>query len=284
MANMTTVMFPGQGSQYKGMGKDLFSVFPNEIQLANEILGFCIKTLCLEDPHQQLNNTQFTQPALYVINALSYYLRKDRGGPIDFVIGHSLGEYNALLAAKVFDFATGLKLVKKRGELMAQAKGGAMAAVLGLTYNDLGNLLQEYDLTSITIANYNSYRQFVISGKDYDMERARVALSVISTATIIPLKVSGAFHSLHMLDAEHQFAEYLEGIEFNSPTLPVIANYDAACYHPATIHKNLAKHLSNPVQWSRSIDYLLMQGEINFEEVGPGNVLTGLVQRIRNND
>jgi malonyl CoA-acyl carrier protein transacylase len=130
---MPAYIFPGQGSQAKGMGKELFSQFPEITAKADEILGYSITTLCVEDPDQRLNQTQYTQPALYTVNALFYFNKlRQIGTPPSFVAGHSLGEYNALLAADVFDFGTGLKLVKKRGELMSQASGGAMAAVIGL--------------------------------------------------------------------------------------------------------------------------------------------------------
>src|SRR6516162_2607290 len=131
---MTAFLFPGQGSQRKGMGSTLFEEFQEVTARADEILGYSIKELCLHDPHQQLGQTQFTQPALYVVNALSYLKKMKDGSKVPtYLAGHSLGEYNALFAAGVFDFETGLRLVKKRGELMSQATGGGMAAVIGFT-------------------------------------------------------------------------------------------------------------------------------------------------------
>lgn len=284
MTGMTTLLFPGQGAQHKGMGENLFEQFPNETQLASELLGYCIKTLCLQDPENHLNHTLFTQPALYVVNALTFYRRMQNNQTFDYAAGHSLGEYNALLSANVFDFATGLRLVQKRAELMAQAQGGAMAAIVGMTYNQIENLLQEYQLFTITIANYNSYRQSVISGPVSDIETARTIFETYKTVLFLPLKVSGAFHSFHMRPAEQAYEEFLATMIFNSPTIPVIANCNANLYHPAVIRKNLAQHLSHPVQWSKTIEYLLAQGEMNFEELGPGNVLTGLVKKIRNSE
>ena len=162
---MTTYVFPGQGSQARGMGKDLFSAFPNEINAANQILGYPIDKLCLEDSQDQLNKTNYTQPALYVVNALSFLKKmQETGTKPDYVAGHSLGEYNALFAAGVFDFETGLRLVQKRGELMSQANGGGMAATVGLKHDNIETLLQKGNLETVSIANYNSYTQIVISG------------------------------------------------------------------------------------------------------------------------
>lgn len=284
MSSMTTLLFPGQGSQYKGMGENLFDQFPHETQLASELLGYCIKTLCLQDRENQLNHTRYTQPALYVVNALTFYRRLQNNQTFDYAVGHSLGEYNALLSANVFDFATGLRLVQKRGELMAQAQGGAMAAVIGMTYNQIENLLQEYQLLTITIANYNSYRQLVISGPATDIEKAKTIFATYKRVMFLPLKVSGAFHSFHMHPAEQAYEKFLETITFHSPSVPVIANCNANFYHPAVIRKNLAQHLSHPVQWSKTIEYLFAQGEVNFEELGPGNILMGLVRKIRDNE
>jgi trans-AT polyketide synthase, acyltransferase and oxidoreductase domains len=155
---MTTYIFPGQGSQVKGMGADLFSAYPSHIQQADNILGYSIARLCLEDPDNQLNNTNYTQPALYIVNALSYLkkIQEDQTTP-NYVAGHSLGEYSALFAAGVFDFETGLKLVQKRGELMHQATGGGMAAVIGLQNDAVDNVIKQNALSTISIANVNSH-------------------------------------------------------------------------------------------------------------------------------
>jgi malonyl CoA-acyl carrier protein transacylase len=157
---MKTYMFPGQGSQARGMGGSLFDEFPELTAKADEVLGYSIKALCLEDPGRELNKTQFTQPALYVVNALSYYKRlKDSGETPDYVIGHSLGEYNALLAAECFDFETGLKLVKKRGELMSQATDGAMAAIVNASREQIAAVLKEKGFDKVDIANTTRRRR-----------------------------------------------------------------------------------------------------------------------------
>jgi len=151
---MTVFIFPGQGSQIKGMGGTLFNQFKDFTDQANTILGYSIQTLCLEDPQQQLKQTQYTQPALYIVNALTYFKKiQETGQKPTYVAGHSLGEYNALLAAGVFDFETGLKLVKKRGEFMSQVGEGAMASVSGLTADAIYIILSQYGLTNVVIAN-----------------------------------------------------------------------------------------------------------------------------------
>lgn len=280
---MTAYIFPGQGSQFKGMGKDLFTEFPEFTQNASDILGYSIETLCLEDPHQQLTQTQYTQPALYVVNALTYFKKvQETAKAPDFVAGHSLGEYNALLAAGVFDFETGLKLVKKRGELMSQESGGAMAAILGLKVEKVKDVLEQNSSLNVTIANDNTYTQVVLSGLKADVEKAQGLFEQEGTAMVIPLNVSGAFHSPYMRPAQEQFESFMEAFQFTSPSLPVIANYTAKLYDTHNIAQTLTQQITHPVRWTESISYILSQGETEFEEIGPGKVLTGLVQRIKN--
>lgn len=279
---MTTYVFPGQGSQVRGMGKDLFSQFPDITQQANQILGYDIAKLCVEDPEQKLNNTCYTQPALFTVNALTY-LKKQLAGATkpNFVAGHSLGEYNALHAAGVFDFATGLKLVQKRGELMNQAQGGGMAAIVGLSADQITATLQAHGLNTINIANYNSYTQSVISGLKADIDKSLPLFEKAGAMLVIPLKVSGAFHSPYMKPAEQSFTTHLQQFTFSRPHIPVIANVDAKPYLETSILSNLAKQITHSVQWTTSIKYLVQQGETQFEEIGPGKILTGLIQRIQ---
>lgn len=280
---MTTYVFPGQGSQIKGMGSGLFSEFSELTEKANAILGYSIQTLCLEDPHQHLTQTQYTQPALYIVNALTYFKKiQEKRKPPRFVAGHSLGEYNALLAASVFDFETGLKLVQKRGELMSQAREGAMAAIIGLKADLIKTILDQHGLTNVAIANDNSYTQLVISGSKEDIHEAQGLCEQAGAVLVIPLKVSGAFHSPYMRPAQEQFEHFLEGFQFTSPSCPVISNYTARPYETTEISRTLAQQITHPVRWTESISYILAQGETEFEEVGPGAVLSGLIRRITN--
>jgi malonyl CoA-acyl carrier protein transacylase len=276
---MLAYLFPGQGSQFRGMGAALFDEFPEIVKQADAILGYSIRSVCLDDPDQCLSQTCYTQPAIFTVSALSY-CKKQQVRP-DFVAGHSLGEYNALLAAGVFDFQTGLRLVKKRSELMSEAAAGGMAAVIGLKIDAVAAILQQNGLAALAVANYNSYTQIVISGAKADILRAGEIFKAEAGVSFIALNVSGAFHSQQMLSAEHQFAEFLEGFSFSVPTMPVISNVDAKPYHPAIIKNNLARQMTSGVQWTPTVAYLLGYENMQLEEVGPGNVLNGLVHRIR---
>lgn len=280
---MTTWVFPGQGSQNKGMGATLFNEFSDLVAKSDEILGYSIKTLCLEDPHRQLNKTQYTQPALYIVNALSYFnkLRETNGKQPDFVAGHSLGEYNALLATGGVDFVTGLKLVKKRGELMSRAEEGAMAAVLNCSAEKIREILKENELSTIDVANYNAPAQIVISGSKDDINRAAAFFEKFDKVRYIPLNVSAAFHSRYMRPIQKEFEEFLKEIRFSELKIPLIANIHARPYLQSDIISNLATQLSQSVQWVNSIRYLIDRGENTFEEIGPGDVLTKLIISIR---
>lgn len=278
---MLAYLFPGQGSQARGMGKELFELFSTYTEQADDLLGYSIQELCTDDPKQRLNQTQYTQPALFVVNALMYLkILSDTHQKPDYVAGHSLGEYNALFAAEVFDFTTGLTLVKKRGELMSQVQGGGMAAVLGLKAQELNQFLQDNDLSTITVANFNSCQQLVISGPKVDIVRAQTAFSTVKEVTFIPLSVSGAFHSAYMITAQQAFAAFLQDFVFATPTLPVLSNINALPYHPAVIKTNLINQITCSVKWTNTIEYLMKKPAIIFKEVGPGNVLSGLIKRI----
>ncbi|ARB91523.1 ACP S-malonyltransferase [Legionella longbeachae] len=276
---MTIYMFPGQGSQTKGMGIELFSYFSEQIKQADEILGYSVKELCLDDPQQQLNNTEYTQPALYIVEALSFLARVSEEPPPNYLIGHSLGEYAALFAAGAFDFGTGLKLVKKRGELMAKATGGGMLAVINLAEDRIKSLLQTHDLDSIDFANFNSPKQIVLSGPAADIAKANEILAQ-EALMCLPLKVSGAFHSRYMQSAADEFKRFMDSFQFSPLKIEVIANITAEPYINERVKENLVKQMTHPVRWTDTIRYLKNQGECVFIEVGPGNVLTRLNAQI----
>lgn len=280
---MIAFVFPGQGSQRKGMGQELFGEFQDLTAAADKILGYSIERLCREDPDLQLNNTQFAQPALYVVSALSYLRKvKETGKTPDYVAGHSLGEYSALFAAGCFDFETGLRIVKKRGELMSRAVGGGMAAVIGLTGELVAAALKENELSDIDIANYNSPLQVVISGPKSAIDSAKKMFeSRPNVKMVVPLQTSGAFHSRYMENAQKQFSAFLEGVAFSRLTVPVLSNVNARPYKQEDIKQNLIAQITNPVQWTQCVEYLLSVGKMEFEEIGPGRVLTGLIQRIK---
>jgi trans-AT polyketide synthase/acyltransferase/oxidoreductase domain-containing protein len=280
---MTTYVFPGQGSQFCGMGGPLFDEFPEITQCADRILGYSIKALCLENTNKLLDKTDYTQPALYTVNALSYLKKlKDSGQKPDYLAGHSLGEYSALFAANAFDFETGLRLVQKRGQLMSQETHGGMAALIGLSAAQVDDLLIEHDLQQeLSIANYNSYTQVVVSGTKAAITTFEPIAAAAGASLYIPSRVSGAFHSHYMSQAQSLFHEFLKGFDCSPPTIPVIANVNANAYLPSEILTNLSAQITNPVLWRQSIEYLIDCGEITFEEIGPGKVLTGIIGRIQ---
>jgi len=272
-------MFAGQGSQFRGMGKNLFSEFPDQTLLASEILGYDIEELCIKDPKKQLIQTQFTQPALYVVNAFQLFKKKELKAHTSYYIGHSLGEYNALLAAGAFNFETGLKLVKKRGELMAQASGGAMTAVIGVAIDYIVDVLREKGFETIDIANYNTPMQTVLSGPKKDIMAVVKHFEHLKVRAI-PLAVSAPFHSRYMNDASNEFADFLESFSFNALSVPVIANATAKPYDDSLIASTLATQISSSVKWHESIKYLLKQGFESFNEIG-STILTKMVKDIK---
>jgi len=285
---MLAYIFPGQGSQKQGMGQGLFDEVTEFRDLEPQIdalLGYSMRQLCLENPDGRLKLTQYTQPSLYVINALHYYKARAAGQRPRFLAGHSLGEYNALLAANAFDFMTGLRLVQKRGELLAQATGGGMAAVIGLDSERIETVLRDRGFSGIDVANYNSPSQSVISGPIADINEVGPVLQTAGARLYVPLPVSAPFHSRYTVSAADAFDAFLGGVSFNPLELPVISNVTGRPYpveNPnATIRSFLVKQIAQPVRWMQSVRYLAGQGVTEFQEVGPGVVLTRLVEQIR---
>ncbi len=265
------------------MGKDLFARFRDEVAVADEILGYSVEDLCLNGPEEKLNLTQHTQPALYLVNALTWKQKLEDGGEAPaFTAGHSLGEYNALLAAGVFNFGTGLRLVQERGRLMGEARDGGMAAVVGLDREKIESILRENGLESLDIANLNAPDQTVLSGPKADIERAKPFFDDSGARMYVPLKVSAAFHSRYMTQAADSFSRFLEDFSFSAPKIPVIANVSAQPYGDNDVTANLAGQINGSVRWTESINYLLDQSpDAEFEEVGPGKVLAGLLRKIK---
>jgi trans-AT polyketide synthase, acyltransferase and oxidoreductase domains len=281
MTTSRVYLFPGQGSQVKGMGKDLFDRFGELTARAADILGYSIRTLCVDDPDRKLRYTEYTQPALYVVSALSYLDTLQRGERLpDVVLGHSLGEYVALFAAGVFDFETGLRLVQRRGELMSQAGGGTMAAVSVLTAETVREILTDNGFDEIDVANFNAPTQTVIAGPRDAITRA-LPVFTAAGARCAPLNVSAPFHSRYMAEAGGAFGSFLDGFVFAPPKIPVIANVDARPYEAGDVADRLRRQITSPVRWTDSLRYVLGRGEIEARELGPGTVLTKLLDRIR---
>lgn len=271
---MKAFMFPGQGSQKKGMGAEYFDTFPALVAQADSLLGYSLKTLCLEDTQDQLNNTAFTQPALFCINHFHFLAT---GETADYYLGHSLGEYNALVAAGILSFADGLKLVQERGRLMSEVKNGGMSAIIGLAQNQLETLLQEHP--SIDLANINAPNQIVVSGPAEDLAALEEDCKTAGATMAIRLKVSGAFHSRYLKSVAQHFAHSLQSTSFLPATVPVISNVTADVYSndPAQL---LEQQIYSSVQWVKSIQKLKELGVSEFTEVGPGRVLGGLLRHI----
>ncbi|MFI6182316.1 ACP S-malonyltransferase [Nonomuraea sp. NPDC051191] len=265
-------VFPGQGSQRKGMGAGVLERYPGLCERADEILGYSVAELC-DDP-VRLRDTRYVQPALFTVNALSFLARQEAGGRPDYLAGHSLGEYAALFAAGCFDFETALALVKRRGELMSAAGGGAMAAVLGADPERLEELLAG---TGVDVANYNSPEQVVLAGPKDELDALRRG----APGKWVPLSVSVPSHSRYMEPAAAAFAEALEGVRIEEPRVPVISNVTGRPYRAAEAAELLRRQICNPVRWVDGLRYLMAQGVSELEEIGPGDVLGKLWQVTR---
>ena len=276
-------LFPGQGSQSKGMGRDLFDRFADWSHEADAVLGYSVRDLCLEDADRRLGQTQFTQPALFVVNAMTWRARRESDRPAPaFVAGHSLGEYNALLAADVFDFATGVRLVQERGRLMGEVRGAGMAAVIGLDPDRIREVLGASDAgRALDVANFNSFDQTVIAGPKPALADIKSALEGAGARTVIPLNVSAPFHSRYMQPVQEAFDRFLAPLTFRPPVIPVVSNLTATPYAADSIRPTLAGQIASSVRWLDSMLYLLQQGVTEFEETGPGSVLTKLVAQIK---
>ena len=286
MTSNLVFMFSGQGSQYVGMGKELYENYKeakNILDSANEVLDFDLKSLIFNGPEEKLNNTKNTQPAIYTVSAMIKKVLSENGLQPAAAAGHSLGEYSALYAAGVLSFEDGLKLVRRRGELMDQAdpKGlGTMAAVIGLEAEEVEAVLSKID-GIVTIANYNSPTQVVISGEVEAVGEAEKSLAEKGAKRVIPLSVSGAFHSPLMEPAKKELKNAINAVEFKEAQIPLIANVTADYVKDsAEIKSTLIKQLDNSVRWLETIEKFKEDGYTDYVEVGPGRVLKGLMRRI----
>lgn len=282
-------VFPGQGSQYVGMGKDLYDGYPEIKSLydtANNILGFDIAKICFEDPEDSLKQTYITQPAIMLHSIAASKLYK--GGDADFAAGHSLGEFSALVYAGALTFEDGLKLVKLRGELMQKAgeeNKGTMAAVIGLDTAKIEEACKEASSAGVVqVANYNSPGQIVISGSVEGVKQAMVLAKEKGAKLVKELVVHGAFHSPLMASAGEGLKAALNETEFKSPRIPVFANVSAFPYSATAssddIRECLYKQLTSSVRWDESVVNMINTGADEFVEFGPGKVLQGLIKRI----
>jgi [acyl-carrier-protein] S-malonyltransferase len=271
-------IFPGQGSQSVGMGKDL----PNQdiFEKANSILGYDLRAICFNGPEEALKQTFNAQPAIFTVSYMDYILKEQKA---DMLAGHSLGEYTALCAAGVFSFEDGVSMVHLRGKLMEEAVPagtGTMAAVLGMEEELLKSVCKQ--IGDVEIANYNCPGQLVISGKTDKVKICCEAITTQHGKKAILLPVSGPFHSSLMKPAADKFAKHLDKIKFNDPKIPVVMNVTADILKSAEQAKELlVKQLYSAVLWQPSVNKMVSAGIEEFVEVGPGKVLTGLIKKIR---
>lgn len=281
-------VFPGQGVQSVGMGCDLYQGLDSAraiFEQADEVLGFPLSRLCLEGPNEELQLTINTQPALVSLSYACLQAVREIAGdnlPLPaFVAGHSLGEYTALAATGVIDFATTVRLARERGRLMHEAgrvNPGGMVAILGLDEESLAEVCRE---TETYIANYNCPGQLVISGAQANLPEAVELAKAKGASRTRPLAVSGAFHTPLMQTAADGLSEIISTLDFNNPAIPVIANTTARPLTTAEqLKQELTAQLGNGVHWQQSIEYMIAQGVSTFIEIGPGKVLTGLIKRI----
>ena len=292
MENTTTgkwaYVFPGQGSQWSGMGYDLYHNYPEAKAILDEsddVMGFSLSQLCFHGPQEKLNRTDYAQSAILTISiaylkTLSRVLQKNIP-PADFVAGHSLGEYSALVAANVLNLKDALHLVQLRGQLMQRESEkipSGMAAVIGLDTSTVEEICRE---SETEIANNNCPGQIVISGSNESLTKAIELAKNKRAPRVIPLNVAGAFHSRVMKGASDELASFIATLSFQDASIPIIANTSAQPLIKAEeIKKELVKQLCHCVQWQSSTEYMIKCGTTNFIEIGPGNVLSGLIKRI----
>lgn len=273
----TAWVFPGQGSQAIGMGADLATEAKAKIKFeqAKEILGWDVLKIC-QSKEDKLSHTIYTQPSLYVVETILADLIRERGDEPNLVAGHSLGEYVALYVAGVFDFESGLNLVKRRAELMDSAAGGMMAALIGFNREQLDAEIQQTD--DVVLANDNSPTQVVISGTPTAVEEL---LGKVKAKRIVKLNVSGAFHSPLMAPAAAEFQEILASVSFSDAQIPVLSNVEPIPATDASLLKNrLQQQMTGNVRWREISLQLPEEGIDKVVEIGPGKVLTGLIKRI----
>ena len=290
---MTTIVFPGQGSQFSNMTKDFYDssiVVKHTFQEIEDFTKIKISNLIFDNKNDLINQTKYTQIAIFTasISIFNYFKKEvnyDQKN-INFMLGHSLGEYTALAAANILSIEDCSKLLKIRGELMQNAyppNQSSMAAVLGFSYNIIDKFIKENNL-NIEVANDNSPTQVVVSGKVSDLEKAELLLKKLGVKRFVFLNVSAAFHCNLMKDAEDKMKNYISKVSFKESDIKLISNFSGKlASNTNAIIENLSNQMSNRVRWVESIKYLEGKMENDIIEIGPGKVLSGLIKRISNN-
>ncbi|KGN99986.1 ACP S-malonyltransferase [Porphyromonas macacae] len=281
----TAFVFPGQGAQFVGMGKELYENFPKAKQLfdqANEILGFNITDIMFAGTDEQLKETKVTQPAVFLHSVIKAATMDNL--KCDMAAGHSLGEFSALVAIGALSFEDGLRLVSKRAMAMQKAcelQPSTMAAIIGLPDEKVKEVINGIKDEVVVAANFNCPGQIVISGSIEGVNKACEELKAAGAKRALPLKVGGAFHSPLMEPAREELAKAIEETAFNTPSCPIYQNAVAAAVSdPAEIKQNLIMQLTAPVRWTESVQKMIADGAGKFMEFGPGSVLQGLIKKI----
>jgi [acyl-carrier-protein] S-malonyltransferase len=279
-------LFPGQGSQYVGMAKDLYENFASVRDFffrASEVMELDMADVCFNGPEELLKQTKITQPAIFIHSIIIYNLLKQKGWQVDAAAGHSLGEYSALVAAGTLSFEDGLMLVKIRGAAMqscGEMNKGAMAAVIGLSVDAVNSICKQAG-DIVQPANFNSPGQIVISGDTHAVRRAMEIAANKGARKVIELVVSGAFHSPLMAAAREELATALETVSIRQAHIPVYANVTASSVsEPDDIKRLLIEQVEKPVRWQETVEHMYVDGFNTYYELGPGKVLQGLVKRI----
>ena len=286
MTKRIAFLFPGQGSQAVGMGKDLYDNFESAksvFNTADSVLGKSITKLCFEGPEDALKQTVNTQPCIVTMSiAALEALKSQLDIKPDFVAGHSLGEYCAMYSAGVMSLETALKAIQKRADLMGATHGGAMSAILNAPEGALEEALKEASQVGyVDVANYNSPAQVVITGDEAAVAKAGELLLAKCARRVVPLAVSGAFHSKFMENAGHEFEGFVAGLELSNAQTPVVTNVDAsATTECSDFRTKMPKQIYSSVHWTQTIQKMVSEGVEIFVEIGPGKVLAGLNKKI----
>lgn len=280
-------MFPGQGSQYVGMGQELYNQYSQAREIfdqANKILGYDLTKVMFAGPQETLTQTQYTQPAIFTLSVTTSSLLREEGIITQAVAGHSLGEYSALVASGILSFEDGLKIVQIRGRLLQEASAknpGTMAAIVGLDNKQVEAICANIKSGVVEAVNYNCPGQLVIAGQTAAVQEAMKEAQNAGAMKVIQLQVSGPFHSSLMKEASVQFEKELANFELHDPLVPIVANYNAKFIRNAAEARiSMIKQVYSPVLWERSIGELINNGSELFVEVGPGKNLGGLLKRI----